>query len=147
MTTPSLKRNNRGLLRRAGAALRGQRGWLHVEDYHVGDLHRETPVRVSGTVAGNILAPKVVVAGLLYGVVAALEVIIEEQGQVWGDVYAHSIRLEGGGKVHGWISTLDQEAYHALRAGDTHLPDPTLPPNVQLPADLQSNRPDGDGPA
>lgn len=147
MTTPTLKRNNRGLLRRAGAALRGERGWLHVEEYHVGDLRRETPVKISGTVAGNILAPKVVVAGLLYGVVAALEVIIEDEGQVWGDVYAHSIRLEGGAKVHGWISTLDEEAYSALRAGDTHLPDPTLPPNVQLPAELQSSRLDGDGPA
>jgi chromosome segregation ATPase len=147
MTTPILKRNNRGFFPRAGAVLRGQRGWLHVEDYHVGDIHSDTPVMIAATMAGNVLAPKVVVAGLLYGMVAALEVIVEGNGQVWGDVYAHSVRLEGGGKVHGWISTLDVEVYHSLRAGDTHLPDPALPPNIQLPAELQSNRPDGDGAA
>lgn len=150
MTTPTLRRTNRGFFRRAGAALRGQRGWLHVEEYHVGDIRSEKPVVVASTVAGNILAPKVVVAGLLYGVVAALEVIVEENGQVWGDVYAHSVRLAAGGKVHGWISTLDKEIYQSLRNGDSHLPDPSVPPNMQLPAELESSLNkggDGEGPA
>ncbi|MCI0394713.1 MAG: polymer-forming cytoskeletal protein [Chloroflexi bacterium] len=140
---PAGKRDNEpGLLQRVGFALRHGRNWLEVHDYHVGDIQSEQPVHVAAgaAVAGEVMAPKVIVSGLVYGFVVAREVAVEGQGQVWGDVYATSFQVSETGKVHGWIGSLDEASYLALRTGKMAVDDLPSAGHHLLPPDLRDDR-------
>lgn len=114
------------------ALLRRGEQWLEISSgYHAGDIQSDKPVAVmfGTTVVGNVFAPKISVAGLLYGSTAARETVIQSNGQIWGDVYTGRLEIEPGGKIQGWVSSLDEEGYQTLQAEgviprDTQTPTP-----------------------
>jgi chromosome segregation ATPase/cytoskeletal protein CcmA (bactofilin family) len=140
MTALNNKPENRGLFRRAGALLKGRRHWLEIPGYQVGDVVSAQPVHIATTaaVAGDIIAPKVIVEGLLFGSVGAWEVSVAEAGCIWGDVYAGTFQVEPGGKVHGWVSTVDEQAYQTLLNGQSSLRALAATDEADLLADLQA---------
>ena len=87
--------------------------------YSVEDVHSNQAVVIkeNSVLVGDIYAPQVIVAGMVYGYVVASEVIIEPPGQIWGDIFATSIAAMPGSKVHGWISSLDEGTVDLLRLG------------------------------
>lgn len=116
-------------------SLRGKKSdWHILSGYIIGDVHRNTTVHVSpdASIAGDIYAPRVVVSGLVYGFIMCRELIIEPEGQVWGDVITVSYQVLPRGKIHGWISTLDEGTVGLLMTGeivpaDINLDPPELP--------------------
>jgi chromosome segregation ATPase/cytoskeletal protein CcmA (bactofilin family) len=140
MTVLNTKPQSRGLITRAGALFRRRRNWLEIPGYHVGDIFSAEPVHVTATaaVAGDVVAPKVVVEGLLYGSVGAWEVAVAASGSIWGDIYAGAIEVEPGGKVQGWVSTVDEPTYQALLNGQSSLRALTAADEADLLADLEA---------
>jgi chromosome segregation ATPase len=106
------RKNTFGSLRRVGLMLRHGRNWLTVEEHHVGEIQTDRPVFVAADaiVVGDIQAPKVVVSGLLYGLVRANECAIENGGQIWGDVFTKTLTIEADCKIHGWVTTQDENS-------------------------------------
>lgn len=102
---------------------RRRQEWQQVAGYHVGDVHSEQPVWLlpDSTLVGSIVAPAVRIGGLLYGTLVAVRADIEQNGQVWGDVYATQLTLQDGGKVQGWVSTLSEADFAAYAVGDSGL--------------------------
>ena len=93
-------------------------------------------------VAGNIVAPRVVVAGMLYGHVVTGEATVRSKGQVWGDIHACAVQVEAGGVVHGWLSKLTETQLAGLLAGELPVDDfltllPAVPAGA-LPAEIRS---------
>jgi cytoskeletal protein CcmA (bactofilin family) len=124
MSTES-SRSSKGVIGRAASLLkRNQRplegNWRTIVGYHVGDIMSDEPILVDtgSAIAGNVAAPELVVQGLIYGFAAAKELGVEAGGQIWGDVYCTDLLVANGGKVHGWISTLDHGTVDMLRGGD-----------------------------
>ena len=87
--------------------------------YSVEDVHSNQTVIIEedSVLVGDIYAPQVIVVGMVYGYVVAIEVIIEPPGQIWGDICATSVVAMPGSKVHGWISSLDEGTVDLLRLG------------------------------
>ncbi|MCB0037390.1 MAG: polymer-forming cytoskeletal protein, partial [Anaerolineales bacterium] len=96
---------------------------LVVNDYRVGTIRSRKPVYVDsdGIIAGDIFAPQVTVAGFVYGFVIGQMVTVEADGEVWGDIYSCAFQVEEGGKVNGWMSSIDEGVYQALINNDTSL--------------------------
>ncbi len=96
--------------------LKKNQHWHDVTAYHTGDIHVEVPVMIhnSATVVGNVYAPKIVVKGLLNGSAITKEVDVEENGQIWGDVFTVTLRVANGGKIQGWTSCVDESDYEAM---------------------------------
>lgn len=105
--------NGRGLLRTLLG--RGPRA-LKISNYRAGDLNSPKPVKVTrdAAVAGNIIAPRVEVAGLLYGHVVTRELLVAPGAEIWGDVFAVVVRVEAGGQIHGWLHTTDEAGYESM---------------------------------
>ena len=124
---------------RISGLFRRRRG-LEITGYHVGDIRTDQHVLVadSGAVAGNIYAPEVIVAGLLKGLIAAQTTEIKASGQVWGDVYATTLAIEPGGKLHGWFSTIGEEGYQLLNSGSASLKEVTAESQEQIPEFMES---------
>lgn len=91
--------------------------WQEITGYYAGDIHSDQPVRInaSAVIAGNVVAPKISVVGLLYGFTLSHDLIIQPGGQVWGDVYAVCCQIEPGGQLHGWVSTLSESEFGQFR--------------------------------
>jgi cytoskeletal protein CcmA (bactofilin family) len=91
----------------------------YLTGYSVEDVHSKQAVVVkeNSILVGDIYAPQVIVAGMVYGYVVASEVIIEPAGQIWGDIFATSVGAMPGSKVHGWISSMDEGTVDLLRLG------------------------------
>lgn len=139
---------SRNLLQRASLAWRYGRDLILVEDYRVGDLQTAQGVYIlpQAAVVGDIQAPKVIVAGLVYGYITADEVIVEEGGQVWGDVLTTAFHLEAGGKVHGWISSPDEVMSAVPLDGESADTEEVMVPPVLaalLPEELPALHADG----
>ncbi|KAA3665345.1 MAG: hypothetical protein DWQ04_01000 [Chloroflexi bacterium] len=99
------------------AFLRRSQEWLEISGYHVGDIHSEDkPILITTgtTVVGDIFAPQVSVAGLLCGSVVANQIAIEKTGQIWGDLFTQKLQLQPGGKVQGWVSTVDDDTLSVM---------------------------------
>ncbi len=116
-----------------------------ITDYHLEDIRADEPVYVApgAIVAGDIYAPRVIIAGLVCGFVVSLAVELESRAEVWGDVYTSELRLDTAVKLNGWVSTINREEYRALRQSDTELglwianrSDPAL---NALPDEFQQN--------
>jgi cytoskeletal protein CcmA (bactofilin family) len=120
MTSSSNKKQDRKLRKLADSILKRENDWLEVKGYQLGDIQTEQNVKVTEKAAlvGNVLAPRVTVAGIIYGFVASREILVESSGQIWGDVHSVSLNIAPGGKLHGWISTLDEGTIDLLRTGD-----------------------------
>jgi chromosome segregation ATPase/cytoskeletal protein CcmA (bactofilin family) len=140
MTALNNKPENRGLFKRAGALIKGRRHWLEIPGYHVGDILSAEPVHITATaaVAGDVIAPKVVVEGLLFGSVGAWEVNVAQGGCIWGDVCTGAIQVEPGASVHGWVSTLDENAFQALLNGRSSLRAVVTTDEAELLTDLEA---------
>jgi cytoskeletal protein CcmA (bactofilin family) len=120
MTSSSRKKQDRKLRKLADSILKRENDWLEVNGFKLGDIQTEQNVKVTEKAAlvGNVLAPRVTVGGIVYGFVASREILIESTGQIWGDVHSVSLNIAPGGKLHGWISTLDEGTVDLLRTGD-----------------------------
>ena len=104
---------------------------LQLDGYRTGDIISMEPVfvKAGATLVGNIIAPQIIVDGLVYGSTAALSTIIHEQGQVWGDIYTGRLRIENGGKIQGWVSSLDESGFQTIQnEGTVPKGDPTPGP-------------------
>jgi len=111
-----------------------------VNFYHTGDINVQIPVYLAPTAAvvGNITSPKVIVAGRMFGVIAADDVLIAEGGHLWGDIYVTELTVEPKGKVFGWVITLDKGTVELLRTGEIKrrdLPPPGIRP---VPTDFRA---------
>ncbi len=89
---------------------------LKIEGHQEGDVWAEKPVTVTGdaSIAGNIFAPRLTVAGSVYGSVVARELVVQAGGSVWGDVHAIVLRVEAGGHIAGMLGELDEERYQQV---------------------------------
>lgn len=114
------KKQDQKLRKIASSILKRENEWLEVKGYKLGDIQTELTVYVTkeAAIVGNVLAPRVVVAGIIYGFVASREVIVESTGQIWGDVHSVALEISPGGKLHGWMSTLDEGTVDLLRSGE-----------------------------
>lgn len=114
MNTTDSKRNGRNFF----SFLRRSEKWVELNGYRVGDIPLDEPVFVApgANIVGNIIAPKIRVAGLVYGSTVALETHIHPDGQIWGDVYTQRLQIESNGKIQGWVSSIDQSHYQAIRS-------------------------------
>lgn len=131
MTSEEQKRNGRWLL---SLLQRGEQ-WLEISGYHVGDVHSDDkPVAIvaGATMVGNVFAPKVTINGLLCGSIVTQSGHIESEGQVWGDVFAIRLEMSPGGKIQGWLSSIDDLLYEELFHTQTLPDDPTL---LEQPSD------------
>lgn len=92
--------------------------WVEITGYRVGDIQLDEPIFIhqDAHITGHVIAPKITVAGLIFGSTAATETHILPGGQVWGDVYTALLQLEPGGKLHGWVCALEEEGYQQIRA-------------------------------
>lgn len=152
MTSSNDKKQDRKLRKLANSILKRENEWLEVKGYKLGDIQTELDVYIAkkAAVAGNVLAPRVIVAGIIYGFVASREVIVESTGQIWGDVHSVALKVASGGKLHGWMSTLDEGTVDLLRSGELSTVDleetsqRTIPQEILdiLPGDVTSP-PDG----
>ena len=132
MTVTDNKQNNLNLFSRFK---RGQ-AWKEYAGYHVGDILESQPIAIpaGSTVVGNVLAPQIMVLGLLSGSAIGRDVVVSSGGAVWGDVYAAHFQLESGGKVRGWVNSITDSELKELLAENT-----TIPPleNGDSPAGLK----------
>jgi len=96
-----------------------------LEGYHQRHVRTDHPIHIKAGagVAGDVVAPTVVIDGDLYGSVYALEVVIEAQGKIWGDVFGCQLRVAPGGALNGWFNRLSETEFEAVARGDS-LPDP-----------------------
>ncbi len=137
MNTTNNNRPNRSLL---GFFRRGER-WREIPPgYRAGDIRSDIPIAIlpDASVLGNVFAPKILVEGVLYGSAVALEVIIEADGQVWGDVHSGRLQVEPGGKLQGWVSNLDEVDFESLLVKGL-IPDESQEHTIelsQLPAEV-----------
>ncbi|MCP4358817.1 MAG: hypothetical protein GY796_12430 [Chloroflexi bacterium] len=104
--------------------------WVQIEGYRVDELRLDEPVLIEpdATLLGNVIAPKILVKGLLSGSVCAREVQVTESGQIWGDVFSASLQIEPGGIVQGWVGSLDEDGYQQLRTSGTLLDETAVTP-------------------
>lgn len=85
--------------------------WLDITGYLVDGLKTGKPVivRPGATVLGHIVAPKIIVEGTVSGSTYGRDVEIAGSGHVLGDVFAIALRVNPGGQVHGWVSSINAE--------------------------------------
>lgn len=134
-------------MKRAGGLLNESDEQLEINYYHTGDISVQIPVYLApgASVAGNITSPTVIVAGKMYGVIAADVVVIDKGGQLWGDVYSSEVHLQPGGKCYGWIISLDKGTIELLRSGAISRDDVPAPGERPVPAEFsQEHAIDGD---
>lgn len=126
------KQDGRGFL--ASILRRGQPE-LAIDGYQAGDIEADGTVHLlpGAALAGNICAPSVIVGGVLYGNVVASELHVEAGGQLWGNACARLLQVAPAGEIHGWVQTIDEEAYRQLRENGGRL---TIASKPELPADL-----------
>lgn len=101
---------------------------LTITGYLVDGLSSDKPVIVQtgATILGHIIAPKITVDGTISGSVYGREVEIGSSGQIWGDVFAVMLQIHAGGKVQGWVSSIEEEDLQRFYASgslidETHL--------------------------
>ena len=87
-----------------------------LEGYSAGRVRESIPVRVAPdtAVVSDIIAPQVVVEGLVHGFIIARELFIAATGRVWGDVYTTAVTIAPQGQLNGWLSTIDEQTYTSL---------------------------------
>jgi cytoskeletal protein CcmA (bactofilin family) len=138
MNSKKNRRSRSGIMKRAGGLLNKDDELHEINYYHTGDINVQTPVYLapSASVTGNITAPTVIVAGRMYGVIAADAVVIDKGGQIWGDIYCSEYHLQPGGKCYGWIISLDQGTIELLRSGALTRDDVPAPGERPVPAEF-----------
>lgn len=107
--------------------------WLVVEGYLAQELRTEEPVHIKkdSTLLGNVIAPKIWVEGTLSGSAYAREVLVQKDGQIWGDVFAMSLNIAPGGIVQGWVSSITEEDLTRLKTSQSLIDETTLNSHVE----------------
>lgn len=120
MTVTNNKQNGRNLFSRFKRAP----AWKEYAGYHVGDIHENQSIAIpaGSTVVGNVVAPQIMVLGLLSGTAVGQDVVVSAGGAVWGDVYAAHFQLEAGGKVRGWVNSVTETELKDMLAAPTTIP-------------------------
>ncbi|MBE2220104.1 MAG: polymer-forming cytoskeletal protein [Anaerolineae bacterium] len=120
MTVTNSNQNNLNLFSRFK---RGQ-AWKEYAGYHVGDILESQPIAIpaGSTVVGNIVAPQIMILGLLSGSAIGRDVVVSSGGAVWGDVYAAHFQLESGGKLRGWLTSITDAELKEFLAKNTTVP-------------------------
>jgi cytoskeletal protein CcmA (bactofilin family) len=138
MSSKKNRRSRSGILKRAGSLLTKSDEQLEINYYHTGDINVQIPVYLapSASVTGNITSPTVIVAGRMYGVIAADAAVIDIGGQIWGDVYCSEFHLQPGGKCYGWIISLDKGTIELLRSGALSRDDVPAPGERPVPTEF-----------
>jgi predicted acyltransferase (DUF342 family) len=90
-----------------------------INEFRIGDLNSKDEVILgpNGAIAGNVSARSIRIKGTIFGSVTAPEIIIDQSGQVWGDVFASALMITVNAKVHGWISTFDVGTLELIQSG------------------------------
>ncbi len=90
-----------------------------INEFRIGDLNSNGEVILgpNGAIAGNVSARSIRIKGTIFGSVTAPEIIIDQSGQVWGDVFASTLMITVNAKVHGWISTFDVGTLELIQSG------------------------------
>lgn len=129
----------------SGKAKRRRSFWSKKPDetvitgYQIGAIHTEGLILVetAAAVAGDIHAEGVHVRGMVFGHILARQVVIEEDGQVWGDIFTTSLELKPGAKLRGWLHTVEDERFDLYLSGSA-LPEPAAVPAADLPEPLSA---------
>ncbi len=84
---------------------------LNITGYLVDGLttDKTVVVKAGATILGHIVAPKVIVEGTVSGSAYGRDIEIVSGGHIWGDVFAIMLRIHPGGKVQGWVSSIDED--------------------------------------
>lgn len=92
---------------------------VQVCDLYQGDLRDSVRVTVEAkaVVAGDVIAPRVVVCGLVKGRVLTKKLVLMPGGEVWGDVWADDLRQRPGAALRGWVSPLTPPLLAVLESG------------------------------
>jgi chromosome segregation ATPase len=87
-----------------------------VDQYTVGRVRQAVAVRVArdAAVVGDIVAPQVVIEGVVYGSIIAREVRLAATAVVWGDVYSTAVQIAPQGQLNGWLGSIDEARYNEL---------------------------------
>ncbi|GMQ78445.1 MAG: hypothetical protein BMS9Abin02_0957 [Anaerolineae bacterium] len=90
-----------------------------INEFIIGDLNSKDEVILgpNGAIAGNVSARSIRIKGTIFGSVTAPEIIIDQSGQVWGDIFASALMITVNAKVHGWISTFDVGTLELIQSG------------------------------
>jgi len=90
-----------------------------INEFRIGDLNSKDEVILGpkGAIAGNVSARSIRVKGTIFGSVTAPEIVIDQSGQVWGDVFASALMITVNAKVHGWISTFEVGTLELIQSG------------------------------
>ena len=90
-----------------------------INEFRIGDLDSKDEVILGpkGAIAGNVSARSIRIKGTIFGSVTAPEIIIDQSGQVWGDVFASALMITVNAKVHGWISTFEVGTLELIQSG------------------------------
>ncbi|NJN54477.1 MAG: hypothetical protein HC804_06830 [Anaerolineae bacterium] len=76
-------------------------------------------VHTDATVVGHMVAPKVIVKGTVSGSAYCHTIEVTESGHILGDVYAVSLHVHPGGKLQGWVTSIDEADLARYRATGT----------------------------
>lgn len=109
-----------------------------VTGYEIGTIHTAQNVFIpQGTaVAGDVIGEKVRVSGQVFGNLIARHIIIEGSGIVWGDLYAREISAAPGATIRGWLNTLDEPTIIEYQNSGQPPPQPETNPSM-VPVELQ----------
>lgn len=90
-----------------------------IDEFFIGDLNstKDVVIGVNGAVAGNVSAQSIRIMGTIFGSVTAPEIVIDQGGQVWGDIFATTLMITVDAKVHGWLSTFDVGTLELIQSG------------------------------
>ena len=94
-----------------------QNQWLEITKHHQGDINTLQAVLVTAgaNVTGNIIAPQLLIAGVVHGTAVSMDTTINEKGQVWGDIYTNQLNIKPSGEITGRIYSLTQDDYQKIQ--------------------------------
>jgi chemotaxis protein MotB len=130
----------KGQTAQGGLIGRARRRGRKISGRHEGPVRSGGRVTVEGgaVVLGDVMAPQVVVKGLIRGRVVSGTLTVEDGGEVWGDAWAESVRQKPGGMLRGWISPLTLALREALES------DGPMPPELELGPAVETDSPSHD---
>jgi chromosome segregation ATPase/cytoskeletal protein CcmA (bactofilin family) len=118
MAEHTKKSDNRGFW---SSLLRTKRDHEELPGLQIGSVFSQEDLLIAETavVAGDVVAPRVIVHGLVHGHIGARELVIHKTGRIWGDVFAGAVHIEPGAQLYGWVTTLSETAVAQLLSQET----------------------------
>jgi cytoskeletal protein CcmA (bactofilin family)/uncharacterized coiled-coil DUF342 family protein len=106
---------------------------LDVTGYVVDGLNtpKSVVIKTGATILGHVVAPKVVVEGTVLGSAYGREIEVASGGHISGDVFAIAVRIQPGGKIQGWVSSIDEADFERFRTTGTLIDEARLASQVE----------------